>query len=214
MKTLKSALIYFSLTCLFAIGSNAQGIFNQQSSKTNLMLAQIAGYQTYLQEIKTGYHIAESGLNTVHELKGGTFDLHAAYFNSLQQVNPAIKNNPKAKAVADLQQQIITLFTAELSWQQKQQILSPQEIAYIKAVYQNLLGKCKTDIAELNDVLTPGKMQMTDHQRLDRVDHVYAAMQDKQAFASSFTSHCRQMATDRKRARLDNEQLKKLYGIG
>jgi flagellar motility protein MotE (MotC chaperone) len=214
MKIIQITFLIFFLTDGWVIKTKAQGIFNQQSSKANLMLAQIAAYQTYLREIKTGYQIAETGLNTVNELKAGTFDLHAAYFNSLLQVNPAIKNNPKAKAAYDLQQQIITLFSTELSWQQKQQILSPQEIAYIKAVYRNLLSKCKTDIDELNEVLTPGKMQLTDQQRLERVDHIYAAMQDKQAFASSFTSHCRGMATDRKRAKLDNEQLKRLYGVG
>lgn len=216
MKILKITLVFFFLTGLFALSGKAQGtggFFNQQSSKTDLMIAQIAGYQTYLHEIKRGYNIARSGLNTVHELKGGTFDLHTAYFNSLQQVNPVIKNNAKAKACADLQQQIVTLFTTEIAWQQKAQILNTAEIAYVKAVYQNLLSKCKTDMEELTDVLTPGKLQMTDHQRLERIDHVYASMQDKQAFASSFTSHCRQMATDRTRAKLDNDQLKKLYGI-
>ena len=55
---------------------------------------------------------------------------------------------------------------------------------------------------------------MTDHQRIERVDHIYTQMQDKQAFATSFTGHCRQMATDRKKAKLDNDQLKKLYGVG
>lgn len=215
MKILKSILVFFFLTSpLYLWAQGTGGFFDQQSSKTNLMIAQIAGYQTYLHEIKTGYNTAEKGLNAVHDLKGGTFDLHTAYFNSLQQVNPAIKNNAKAKTCANLQQQIITLFTEEIAWQQKQQILTVAEIAYIKAVYQNLLGKCKTDMGELNDVLTPGKLQMTDQQRLERIDHVYAAMQDKQAFASSFTNHCRQMAIDRKKAKLDNDQLKKLYGIG
>jgi hypothetical protein len=206
MKSLKITLVFFFLTSpLYLWAQGTGGFFDQQSSKTKLMLAQIAGYQTYLHEIKTGYNITGSGLSTVHDLKGGTFDLHTAYFNSLQQVNPAIKNNAKAKACADLQQQIMTLFTAEIARQQKQQILTTGEIAYIKAVYQNLLGKCKTDMGELNDVLTPGKLQMTDHQRLERIDHVYAAMQDKQAFSSSFTSHCRQMANDRKKAKLDND---------
>jgi hypothetical protein len=212
---MKKQLIFFLLigpVCVMAQGTGS--IFSQGSSKIKLMLAQIAGYQTYLHEIKTGYNIADKGLNTLHDLKGGTLDLHAAYFSSLQQVSPVIKNNSKAKACADLQQQIISLFSIELSWQQKQQILSAKEIAYIKAVQQNLLAKCKTDIEELTEVLTPGKLQMTDHERIDRIDHVYAAMQDKHAFADSFTSHCRQMATDRKKAKLDNDQLKKLYGIG
>jgi flagellar motility protein MotE (MotC chaperone) len=213
----KFILLFFSLTNLLDKNVKAQGtgnIFNQGSSKIKLMLAQITGYQTYLQEIKTGYNIAENGLNTAKELKGGTFDLHTTYFNSLEQIPPAIKNNSKAKACVDLQQQIIDLFTMEIAWQQKQQLMNIQEIAYIKSVYENLLSKCKLDMDELTNVLTPGKLQMTDHQRLERIDHVYTAMQDKKAFAASFTGHCRQMATDRKKAKLDNDQLKKLYGVG
>lgn len=214
MKTIKTTLLFFLLTSpAYMMAQGTGAVFNQQASKTKLMLAQIAGYQTYLHELKTGYNTMENGLNTVHALKGGTLDLHTAYFTSLQQVNPVIQNNPKAKAVSGLQQQIVTLFNTEIAWQQKQQALSTAEATYIKAVYQNLLAKCKTDIAELNDVLTPGKLQMTDHQRLERIDHIYASMQDKQAFASSFTSHCRQLANDRKKAKIDNDQLKKLYGI-
>jgi hypothetical protein len=214
MKNIITALLFFFLISpLYLCAQGTGGFFNQQSSKTNLMIAQVAGYQTYLHAIKTGYDIAGSGLNTVHELKGGTFDLHSSYINSLQQVNPAIKNNPKAKAIPDLQQQVILLFTNELAWQQKQQILRAPEIADIRSVYRNLLGKCKSDLDELGEVLTPGKMQMTDHQRLERIDHIYATMEDKHSFAASFTGYCRKLATDRRKARSDNEQMKKLYGI-
>lgn len=217
MKTFKITWICFLLASLIPRTGRSQGtgsIFSQGSSKIKLMVMQIIGYQNYLLEIKTGYHLMEDGLNTVKDLKGGTYSLYTAYFNSLQQVSPAVKNSPKAKAIADLQQQIITLFTNELAWQQRQQILNASEIADIRAVYQNLLAKSRSDMAELNDIITPGKMQMSDHQRLERIDHVYTAMQDKQAFASSFTSYCRQLATDRKKARSESDQLKKLYGIG
>jgi len=66
---------------------------------------------------------------------------------------------------------------------------------------------------DLTQVLTPGKLQMTDHERLERIDKIYAAMQDKLAFAQSFTGKCRQMANDRKQAKTDNDKLKSLYGI-
>ena len=68
-------------------------------------------------------------------------------------------------------------------------------------------------MSDLTQVLTPGKLQMTDHQRLERIDKLYASMQDKLAFAQSFTTKCRQMAGDRQRAKKNNDQLKALYGI-
>lgn len=213
---MKKYLLIFSLIGLLFGQSRAQGtggFFNQQSSKVKIMLAQIAGYETYLHAIKSGYTIVNNGLNTAHEMKGGTFGLHTAYFNSLQQVNPVIANNPKGKAISDLRRQISTLFATELSWQQSQKVLSSDEIGYIQKVYQALDKKCQADMDELLQVLTPGKLQLTDHQRLERLDHLYAAMQDKQAFAASFTAKCRKLAADRQHARQQNDQLKKLYGI-
>jgi len=205
--------IFTTLTACQLHAQGAGGFFDQQSSKEKLMLAQIAGYETYLGNIKTGYHITETGLSTVQDLKGGTFDLHAAYFNSLQQVNPAIKSSPKASAVAGINQQINRIFTAEISWQQQQKIFTSGEINYIKQVYRNIAVKCTENMQALADVITPGKLQLTDHQRVDRIDQIYAAMQDKSAFTQSFTTKCRQMAQDRQHAQKNREQLKKLYGI-
>ncbi|MDO3641237.1 hypothetical protein [Mucilaginibacter sp. L3T2-6] len=213
---MKKYLLIFSLTSLLPGQSRAQGtggFFNQQASKVKIMLTQIAGYETYLHAIKSGYGIVNNGLNTANAMKGGTFGLHTAYFNSLQQVNPVIANNPKGKAISDLCWQINRLFAAELSRQQQQKVLSGDEIGYIQNVYQSLDKKCQADMDELLQVLTPGKLQLTDHQRLERLDHLYAAMQDKQAFAASFTAKCRKLATDRQHARQQNDQLKKLYGI-
>jgi hypothetical protein len=68
-------------------------------------------------------------------------------------------------------------------------------------------------MASTTDGLTPGKLQLTDPQRLDRLDKLYDLMKDKAAFASSFTSKCRQLAISRQRAKADKERLKKLYGI-
>jgi hypothetical protein len=213
---MKKHLLFFFLNSLVFLQTHAQGtggFFNQQSSQAKLMLAQILGYQTYLQEIKSGYHIVGQGLQIADDRKGGTFSLHSAYFSSLQQVNPVIASNPKGKAIGELYQQVITLFHHEITWQQQQKILAANEIGYIQKVSQNLQKKCEADMDELLQVLTPGKLQLTDHERLERLSHLYAVMQDKQAFAAYFTTQCRKLASDRRKSRQENDQLKKLYGI-
>lgn len=204
-------LTFFVLSRTFAQGIG--GFFHQQSTRIKLMLVQIAGYETYLNSLKTGYNISENGLNMMHELKGGTFNLHTAYFNSLQQVSPAVQANPKGKAIAGMQQQINSVFSGEVDWQQQQKILSPAELNYLQQVYQSLMKKCQQDMNDLDEVLTPGKLQMTDSQRLDRIDKLYASTQDKLAFAQAFTGRCRQLANDRRHAKKNNDQLKALYGI-
>lgn len=216
MKHLSIGLLIFFLAGLGFQRANAQflgGFFSQQSQKEKLMAEQIAEYDTYLAALKTGYSVTEKGLNTAHDLKNGTFSLHSGYFGSLEQVSPAIQQNPRGKQIAAMQQQIISLFAAELTWQQAQKALTATEITYLQQVRDNLMAKCTTDMNELNDVLTPGKLQLTDAQRLQRLDKLYDAMKDKQAFAAYFTSRCRKLAIARLQHTQDKAQLKSLYGI-
>ncbi|MGY4538186.1 hypothetical protein ACVW0P_002606 [Mucilaginibacter sp. UYNi724] len=216
MKKILKTILCFSLAGFCGYTARAQflgGFFSQQSRQRKLMAEQIAGYQIYLGALRTGYHIAESGLNTAHELKNGSFMLTGNYFSSLSQVNPVIQNNSKGKAIADLNRQTLALLAAELSWQQQQKVLTPAELGYLEKVKDNLEAKCKLDMDELLQVLTPGKLQLTDAQRLARLDKFNDNMKDKYAFAGSFASRCRKLALSRKQQGRDNEQLKKLYGI-
>jgi len=211
---MKNLLI--ALLLLVAGNTQAQflgGFFSQQSNKEKLMVTQIAEYDVYLHALKTGYNITETGLNTAQQLKGGTFNLHTAYFNSLAQVNPVVQNNPKGKAIVTLAAKIGNLFATEINWQQQQKELSATELAYLQKVQDNLLTKCQADVSETSDVLTPGKLQMTDQERLARLDKLYADMQDKYAFAASFTNKCHTLATSRAQAKTSKSQLKQLYGI-
>jgi len=216
MKTIVKTILCFALANLGCHTAKAQflgSFFSQQSRQRRLMAEQIAGYQLYLGALKTGYYIAESGLNTAHNLKNGSFTLSSNYFSSLSQVNPVIQNNPKGNAISDLNNQTLALLAAEHSWQQQQKLLTPTELGYLKKVNDNLAAKCKLDMDELLQVLTPGKLQLTDAQRLGRLDKLYDSMKDKYAFSGSFTSRCRKLALSRKQNSLDNDQLKKLYGI-
>ncbi|WP_183562937.1 hypothetical protein [Mucilaginibacter sp. SP1R1] len=213
---MKKMVLFFLFTGVLLTQAKAQflgGFFNQQARKEKLMAEQVAGLKICLHAIKSGYNIAETGLNKAHELKNGTFGLHTAYFSSLEQVSPVVQANPKAKCIYDLHQQIISVFNNEITWQQKAQLLSPEEYSYLQRVYNNLLAESQKDLNELVQVLTPGKLQLTDSQRLERLDYLFDKMKDKQAFTGYFTAWCRKLAINRQESKQDTEQLKKLYGI-
>lgn len=124
-----------------------------------------------------------------------------------------VKNDPKGRAADSLYQQTRSLFANEKQWQAKQKQLNPKELQYFYQVSTSLLGKCKTDMDELTDVLTPGKLQLSDAQRLNRLDQLYERMKDKYAFAAYFSNKCRKLAQNRQKQQKDREQMKKLYGI-
>lgn len=211
-----AASLIFSLASLSTTQAKAQflgGFFSQQATKKKLMAEQLAGYQLYLSAIKTGYNIADKGWKATHDLKNGTFSLHTAYFNTLRQVASVVKNDPKGRATDSLYQQIRSLFANEKQWQAKQKLLTATELQYLDQVSAGLLTKCKTDMAELTDVLTPGKLQLNDAERLNRLDQLYDRMKDKQAFAAYFSDKCRKLALNRQKQQQDRAQMKKLYGI-
>lgn len=188
-------------------------LFGQQSKLRKVMTQQVVQYELYDGTLKTGYRITKDGLDQAHALKDGTFGLHSLYFNSLEQVNPLIRNSPKAKVIADLDQQIRQTLVVEFSWQHQQKMLTLAEMTYFKRVRNNLLDKCGQDMDELLQVLTQGKLQLSDAQRLQRLDKLYDSMKDKYAFTGSFAVKCRNLALGRKQNRQNNDQLKKLYGI-
>ena len=190
------------------------GFFSQQSRKHELMAAQIAAYQLYLAGLKGGIHIAQTGLMSAYSFKNGALGLHTAYFNSLEQISPAIQNNAKANAIAEMNQQIKKEFDLEIAFQQKINVLTTEEQGYIRQVYKSLVVKCNTDLAELRDIVTPDRLQLSDEQRLERIDHLYTDMQDKLVFSGSFTDKCHQLALWRQQAARDRQTLRKLYGGG
>ncbi|MFD0765404.1 hypothetical protein ACFQZI_11120 [Mucilaginibacter lutimaris] len=217
MKKFQLALCIFSLTWI-AFQAQAQSLsfsdlFGQQGKKKKLMAEQVSGIYTYLAAIKGGYSIMQNGLDLSHELKGGTLGLHTSYYNSLQQVNPVVKQEPKGKAIADLYGELSNRFSTELSWQKKQRVLKANELSYLEKVSDNLIRLAGKDLAETNAVLTPGKLQLTDQERLDRLDKLYAAMKEKAGFAASFTAKSRALAQNRQRAKAEKTQIQKLYGI-
>jgi hypothetical protein len=189
------------------------GFFSQQSEKEKLMIAQIAGYQSCLRAIKTGYDILGTGLHTAAQLKDGTFTLHRTYFRSLSQISPVLQHDPKGKALSAAYQQIVAVFSKELTWQQQQKILSEAERTELRSIYAHLLEKCRLDLDEAAKVLTPGALQMTDTQRLAALDRLCRSMADKVAFATAFTSRCHTLALSRSQDGRDRTTLQSLYGI-
>lgn len=216
MKIIKITGLFFLFISTTVIKLKAQGtggFFNQQSSKEKLMVVQIAEYETFLKELKSGYNTTEKGLNTANELKSGTFTLHQDYFNSLKQVTPAVSNDPKVKGIANLLAAIEQTFDLALSWQKDKGVLTNDEISYMQIVYSNLLSACGKKVDELQLAVTPGAAQMTDQQRLAAVEAIYADMQQKYCFACAFTTQGYGLANSRVADKTGRQTLNQLYNI-
>ena len=66
----------------------------QAQGKLKTMLEQVAALQGYTATAEKGYRIAEEGVHMVRDIKSGEFDLHKAFFGSLERVDAGVLKSP------------------------------------------------------------------------------------------------------------------------
>jgi hypothetical protein len=180
--------------------------FKQTSTQKKYLLQQIAALQVYTGYLQKGYDIARSGLGTIKNITNGEFDLHSLYISSLKQVNPVIRNDKRVDAIMTMQTELLKRFN-ELDVD----VLSADNRAYVASVRQTVTILCGKDLDELELVITSGKVEMKDDERLQRLEQVYQSTLDKYAFTQQFTTEVTLMIIQRSQEQNDTQQLRRYY---
>lgn len=183
-------------------------IFRQKKTQQKYLLEQIAALQVYSGYLKKGYEIVHHGLDTIEDFTGGEFSLHKGFISSLKAVNPLIRNNSKVAEIIGFQVTINKRFHTI----DDHPMLSLHNQLYIREVKEGLLKACSDDMEELLLVITANKLEMTDDERIRRLDKVYMEMQDKSAFSQYFTNQVSQLIQQRIKEHQSINHLKELYG--
>lgn len=198
---------------LLFVGTNAFGqtwgeFFNQKKTQKKYLLEQLIALKIYASYLKKGYDIVGSGISTVKDIKNGEFSLHSTFFSSLKSVNPAIRKNAKIASIISLQISIVKAFKSigdndglELS-----------DAEYILVVKDKVTDDCLDDMEELLLVITSGRLEMSDDERIERLDHIYERMKDKAAFAQSFIGEVGLLIHQRKNEQKSINHLREIYG--
>lgn len=204
---------FLGLALLLFIGTSAFGqtwgeFFNQKKTQKKYLLEQLVALKMYAGYLKKGYDIVGSGISTVKDIKNGEFSLHSTFFSSLKSVSPAIRKNAKVASIISLQISIIKAFKnigdndgLELSDNQ-----------YILDVKDRVTDNCLDDMEEMLLVITSGRLEMSDDQRIERLDSIYERMRDKAAFVQSFTGEVNLLIQQRKNEQKSIDHLRKIYG--
>lgn len=204
-------VVVLSFHCVHAQG--ILGFFDQQGTKKERMAEQIALLELYLGEVKKGYSVVEHGISTVHDLKNGTFDLHTAYINSLSAISPAVAADPAIGHITRTADDIRNCFNGEIKFEQRANVLTGSEMHYLRAVYDHLAAELNKDLDQLADVISPGKLQLKDEERISQIGKIEMSVKDKYAFSRSFTANIHALATNRINEQRSQNILKQLYQI-
>lgn len=204
------------LLWVYAAESKAQTYdewFRQKKTQKKYLIEQIAALQTYVGYAEKGYSIASKGLSTIRDIKHGDFNLHNIFFNSLTSVNPRVKNYVKVADIISMQISIAKQVRNTIKQSTNGKQLTNTELNYLQQVFNNVLDECAKKLDELFGLITDGEQQMKDDERINRIDNLYADMQDKQVFVQSFSHSAKGLSIQRRNDRYDTQIEKKLNGL-
>jgi hypothetical protein len=197
---------------LLLMGLSNGNILAQEKQREEL-LKQIAAFKVYIEYAQKGYSIAKKGLNAISDFKRGELDLHADYFNSLNVINPKIKNYARVAQIIALQVKILNSYKRIIRHVNQNDLFYGNEVAYIKRVLERLITDSDTAVGELIVVLTQGKLEMKDDERLDRIDKLYQSMVENYSFCEDFSNQTRMMGLSRSAESKDVKTSRALQGV-
>jgi len=198
-----------TVTIIFASLLSSYG----QSKQVKLYLKQIGLNEVLINYLKKAMAIAKFGLTTIGDIKNGEFSLHHIFFDKLKSVNPKIKNLAKVADIITLQVQIIKNYQSSYKQIKASQQFSNTEISYIYAVFSKLLDDTGNNLDELYKVLAADQYQMTDDERIKRIDELYVQMQSSYVFTQHFNKETLVMAMQRMKEGNEVKQTRDWYGI-
>lgn len=199
---MKKIVFVLLITLLSSPGLKAQTWnewFNQSSTQKKYLKQQIIALKVYINYAKEGYKIAKEGLGTIGKLSRGEFDLHSSFFNSLKLVNPSVKNYGRVRDIISIQVHIASGWETLRSKINSSHHLSTVEKDYLIKVYRKLRADCEDLLEELIIVVSDQMIEMTDSERIKRIDLIHQDMVDKMSFYESFTADIKILMASRAR---------------
>jgi hypothetical protein len=183
--------------------------FDQKNTQKKYLLQQIAALQVYSAYLKKGYNIAHSGMGSISGSLKSENVLHTTYYNNKKNVNRVVRNNKQVNNILQWQKDILT----RMGSLDKTANITDDEKKYIIQVKAAVFKDCDDQITELQNVITDGKLQMSDEERLVQINKIHKAMQDNYRFSSTFSDQVKIYAVQRVKENNDAVTTKSLFGI-
>lgn len=207
---MKNLIIVF--ICCFGYQSQAQTFkefFRQKETQKEYLMKQIIALKFYGDFLKEGYGIVDSGLNTIKNFNKTEFSLHSGYFNSLKGINPVVANSPMIGEITNWKNRTINL----LGNLKTQSQTGTPEAEYIEKVKSKVISECQKEFSILKLVLTPGKLELTDEERLNQIEKLHKSMQNKYEFAESFVHSVKLLENQKRNEQLQLKASKEMFNL-
>jgi hypothetical protein len=205
MKYIFTILLFFSS---FKTFSQAQEL--QQLA---LDLEKLTQFKQILTDLEKGYAILEGGYNTIKDISQGNFNLHKDFLDGLLAISPAVAKYARIADIISMQLQLVKEYKSYYNRFKKDTHFTVDEVTYIGNVYTNLFNESLKNLDALLNVITAGKLRMSDDERMHSIDGIYLDMKDKLVFLRNFNNSTSLLSIQRQKEQEDIDVMRNLYEL-
>jgi hypothetical protein len=213
MKRIRSFRLVIAAFTSFAFPSNSSYAQSNEMQQLLLNIEKLTQFKALLSDMKKGYHIYQQGYGVISNMSKGNFDLHDVYLNGLMAVSPAVRNNPRISQIISQQSDIVTEYKKYRALFRKSGSFRSNELLYIESVFDQLVNVSNSNVDELANVATAGKLRMSDDDRLRSVDRIYNTSTEQLQFLRYFNRQAIKLSLQRAKDVRENNSLRRLYGL-
>lgn len=210
---MKTILIFSMVAIAMLLPSVKASAQADEIAQLVLNIEKLSQFKQILSDMKKGYQILNGGYNTVKNIAEGNFSLHKAFLDGLMEVSPTVRNYRRVADIANYQITLVKEYKNAYNRFRRDNNFNADELAYLARVYDKLFKESLRNLDELLTIVTAGKARMSDDERLQAIDRIYADMQDKLLFLRHFNNNLAVLAVQRAKERNDAQALQKIYDV-
>jgi len=185
----------------------------QEVQQLLLNVEKLAQLKSILNNMYKGYEVLAKGYNTIKDISQGNFKLHEGFLDGLLAVNPVVKKYKRVADILSYQQKIMQEQKKAFHFFKETGRFTPEEISYLGSLYNNLIQQSLKNLDALMMVITASELRMSDDERLQAIDRIFADAEDQLSFLRSFNNSTKVLAVQRMHDQSEVELLKRLHGV-
>lgn len=209
-KAFRCMIVCFGLCAFSFHPAKAQSVA-QDIQQLVYDIEKLTQFKAVLSDMKTGYTILMQGYGQVKSITEGNFNLHSAFLNSLMAVSPAVRQYGRIADIISYQVRIVSECHSAYGRFRSSGRFDAAELIYLNSVFSRLLSQSVDNLTNLANVLTAGTLRMSDAERLETIDHIYADTQGKLIFLRHLDNEVTLLQLERQKALNEVKTLQKLY---
>lgn len=208
------ATIIASLLCAGTAEAQSLGEWIRPKKKQKeYLIQQVLANQSLVYALRTGYRVAQYGLQTVWLGKNHELRLHQYFFDVLKTINPKVLEYGRVADFIVKQSRLIRLARKHEQDLRQQRGLNGEQLGYVDRVYDRMRRSAEDLLWELLITILADDLALTDDQRIGRIDALYNEMEVLERAFSRFSMDQQGLVQARKRAQRERLTIQDWYGV-